>query len=119
MASGASSGSVQQRLLGVVLIDFLHLLGALPEKQIGADGGAEDRHDGDGGAFGQIGMKADHARADGAPVQRQQEDDRDIGEQAEGQHHQEARISAIGNEQLQSQRQEGEEEGEDMLVAAP
>ncbi len=44
------------------------------------------------------GMESDHARANVFPIQRQQEQDGDIGEQAEGQHHQEARIAAIGNE---------------------
>ena len=117
-AAGASARRFHQRLLVRLLIHFLHFLGALPEKQIGADGGAEDRDDGGGGVIGEIGVQPDQAGADRSPVQMHEEHQRDIGEQAEGQDSQKAGIAAVGNEELQAQRQQGEGDGGVMLAEA-
>ena len=80
-AALAWRGASSSGLVAALLIHFLHFLGALPEEKIGADGGAEDRDDGGGGALRQVGMQADQAQADGAPVEMDHEHQRDIGEQ--------------------------------------
>ena len=96
------------------MVDLLDLLRALPEEKIRTDGGAEHRHDHRGRRRGQRRIDTDQAQAYCRPVQRQQEQHPDIGQQAEGQHRQDAGIAAIGHQHLQRQREEGKENGEAM-----
>ena len=114
LGGGLRRGDQRGGALGLL---FLDLLGALPEEQVGADGGAEDGHDHDDPA---LVRKAREDRMDGdlAPVDLDAEDDGDIGEQRQGQPLQQADIAMIRHEHLQQDRDQREGDGQQVLVGA-
>ena len=100
----AASGQFAQRAVYLALIHFLDFLRGLPEKQIGAYRGAENRHHhqeivGIDGGFG-----PDRSEQRRAPWDIHGQCGRDIGEQRERHEFQHRRVAAIGDEDLQQGR---------------
>ena len=105
--------------LGVVaLLDLLHLLLGLPEEEVGADGGAEDRHH-----HGHVGRRVadlrDHqALGHLAPGHLHHEGHAHIGEQRQRQPLQDRDVAGIAGEDLQEHGDQAEGGHVEQLVAA-
>ena len=100
-----AGGILDQRALALGL-DLLHLLRALPEEQVGADGGAEHGHDQGGRVAGELQARRDGGPGHLQPGRMDREDHGHIGEQGQGQPLQEADIAVVRHEDLQAQGQQ-------------
>ena len=85
---------------------FLDLLRALPEEEIGADGGAEDRDDQRQRLTRQFDLRHEGADRHRRPVDLHGEDHADIGQQRKGEPLQQPDIAMVGHEH---DRQQGED----------
>jgi hypothetical protein len=77
-------------VIGPLFFDFLR---TLPEEEIGADGGAEDRHDQGERVARELELRQQRANRDRVPVDLHREDHADIGKEGEGQPFQEADVT--------------------------
>ncbi len=102
-SAGACSGAVQ-RLGALAFLDLLRLLLGLPEEEIGADRGPQDRHH-----HGQVPRRQGKARdhqmiGDLAPVQAHHQRHADIGEEGQGQPFEHRNVALVAHEHLQQHR---------------
>ena len=94
---------------------FLHLLGGLPEEEIGADGRPIDRHHEAKKAGRPLDVRRERGLEEAQPVRLDDERRQHIGEQREGEPLQDLGIAPIGHEDLQQQDAEREENHQQLL----
>ena len=101
-------GFFEGRLI-VIVLHFLNLGTGLPEKQVGADGGAKksDEHDQEFPVGGEVGNEGSAQR--GAPVDVHGEDRGDISEQRQRQPLEDVGIAHVGHADLKDHGQQCEE----------
>ena len=106
------AGSLEQGLVGGIQELFLHFLGGLPEKHIGADGGPQDGDDGRKPYPGERYAGQESGVEDGRPRDLHHEHDAHVCEQAQTQPFQVGDIPPVGDENLQAEARQPEAQDE-------
>ncbi len=100
-----------------MVLDLLDLLGALPEEQVGADGGAEHGHDQGDGRPIELQLRPHDPGPGFGPVHVDDHHHGHIGEQHQGQPFQHPDVAVVGHQQLQQQGDDAEAYGVPGAVA--
>ena len=108
---------VAQRLVALALVHLLDLLRGLPEEEIGADGGAEDRDHHHEIIGVDDSLRPHRGEQRRAPRDLHGEGGGDIGKQRQRQEFQHRRVASIGQEHLEQGRAGREDQR--MLVVEP
>jgi hypothetical protein len=107
----ALSGSVfEWRFRGVRALLF-HFFRGLPEEQIGADGGPEDRDDGGQRRAAQLKTRKEGRLENADPRDLDDEQDPDVGQESHAQPFQVRHVAVIGDEDLEPDAEQTESDG--------
>jgi len=107
---GLRGSLLERRLRGVRALLF-HFFRGLPEEQIGADGGPEDRDQGGQGRPGPRKTRKEGRLQDADPRDLDHEQNPDVGQEGHAQPFQVGHITVIGDEDLEPDAEQAETYG--------